>query len=56
MIEHVEVAPDLTDDQLEWIAETEARLADLQRRIDAGEKINLHGWDQPNWIDKVTPA
>lgn len=55
MTDRVEVAPDLTVDQLAWIEETERAMADLQRCIDAGEEIDLHGWTSENWINKVTP-
>jgi len=56
MSERIETADDLTEEQLDLIAETEAELDAIQRRIDAGEKIDMHGWDKPNWINKVTPA
>ena len=55
MIERIEIADDLTDEQRAWIAEIERKLDAIQRRIDAGEDINMHGWLSENWINKVTP-
>jgi len=51
--DHVEIAPDLTEEQLAWIAETERELADLERRVAAGEKIDFSGWTSENWIAKT---
>jgi len=56
MSERIETADDLTEEQLDLIAETEAELDAIQRRIDAGEKIDMQGRDKPNWINQVTPA
>ena len=56
MSERIEIADDLTEEELAWIEETERKMADLQRRVDAGEKIDFSGWTSENWINKVTPA
>lgn len=51
--ERVEVAPDLTEEQLAWIAEEERKLDDLERRIEAGEDIDISGWQTENWQCKT---
>jgi hypothetical protein len=46
-------APDLTDEQREWIAETERAYEELVRRFEAGEDIDISGWNTENWICKT---
>ena len=53
LIVRVEVANDLSEADLAWIAETEAKLADLERRAAAGEQVDMHGWLSENWIAKM---
>jgi hypothetical protein len=51
--ERVEVAPDLTEEQLAWIAESERKIDELERRVEAGEDIDISGWQTENWQCKT---